>query len=104
MNMHEFTNKLSCARSKKSNSRFAHAPKLTLKFATISLLAASLAACAANRTPIATTADNIAKVRCSGWKQQTYDSQEDTKETIDQVKAHNLFGKKIGCWTGKGKK
>lgn len=105
MNTHELSSKPSCAPSKLSKTPFARARKLTLKLATIGLLAAFVAGCAANRTPIATTEANIAKVRCAGWKQQTYDSQQDTKETTDQIKAHNLYGQKVGCWTAKkGKK
>lgn len=84
---------------------FARGNSRMLKLAALSLLAASLTACSGvPKPPIATTEANLAKVRCTGWKSQTYDSVNDTKETVAQIRAHNLYGQKIGCWTGKGKK
>lgn len=65
-----------------------------------------LTACSgAPKGPIATTEANLAKVRCTGWKPLTYDSKEDTVETAAQVREHNAFGIRRGCWTAKrGKK
>lgn len=99
-------NKRMSALSMKLTTRNVPVPKPTLKLLTLTLLAGSLIACSSvPKGPIATTADNIVKVRCTGWKQQTYDSVSDTPETVVQVRAHNLFGQNIGCWMGKkGKK
>jgi hypothetical protein len=98
------TNKLKFEYGKSLSLQNSRVLLLVKKFAPLFLLTASLAACAGNRPPIATTADNIAKVRCSGWKKLSYDSKEDTAETIVEIREHNLYGEKRGCWSSKGKK
>jgi hypothetical protein len=44
-----------------------------------------------------TTAISNAAI-CSGWKPISYSSKKDTPQTIQQAKAHNLFGIRRGCW------
>lgn len=35
---------------------------------------------------------------CAPWRAITYDGQRDTRQTIQQVRVHNLTGAKLGCW------
>lgn len=77
--------------------RTASAMLLTVAFSL------NLGACARNvyseKPP--TTAVNVKRVKCSGWKEITYSSVEDTPETVEQVEQHNAFGAKVGCWKKK---
>jgi hypothetical protein len=60
------------------------------------LSATLLAACATGTTAISSSAI------CSGWKPITYSTTHDTPQTVAQIRAHNLFGVRRGCWkTGK---
>lgn len=36
--------------------------------------------------------------RCAAWRAITYSAKGDTKLTVDQIRTHNLVGKKLGCW------
>jgi hypothetical protein len=36
---------------------------------------------------------------CAPWKPISYSSKQDTARTVRQVRAHNLTGKNVGCWT-----
>lgn len=44
-----------------------------------------------------TTATTI-KSQCSSWRAIAYSSKNDTPETVKQARAHNLTGKRLGCW------
>jgi hypothetical protein len=57
------------------------------------LSAMLLAACATG-----TTATSNAAI-CSGWKPITYSTKKDAPETVAQIRAHNLFGIRRGCWS-----
>ena len=57
-----------------------------------------LAGCATGTTAISPAAI------CSGWKPITYSVKHDSPATVKEIRAHNLFGIRRGCWkTGKGK-
>ena len=51
-----------------------------------------LAGCATGSAAISETA------LCAGWRSIEYSIKHDTPETILQIKAHNLFGIRQGCW------
>ena len=36
--------------------------------------------------------------RCAAWRAITYSAKGDTKLTVDQIRTHNLVGRKLGCW------
>lgn len=36
--------------------------------------------------------------QCAAWRAISYSSSKDTPPTIDQIRTHNLVGKKLGCW------
>lgn len=36
--------------------------------------------------------------RCAAWRAITYSAKGDTKLTIQQIRTHNLVGRKLGCW------
>jgi hypothetical protein len=57
------------------------------------LSATLLAACETGTT--ATSSSAI----CSGWKPITYSGKSDTPATVSQIRAHNLFGIRRGCWS-----
>ena len=51
-----------------------------------------LAACATGTT--ATSKSAI----CAGWRAIEYSTKKDTAPTVTQIRAHNLFGIRQGCW------
>ena len=34
----------------------------------------------------------------AAWRAITYSAKGDTKLTVDQIRTHNLVGRKLGCW------
>ena len=77
----------------KSNNRPPKSKLLKAGSVTALLLSAIvLAGCAT-----ATTATSSAAI-CSGWKPISYSTKKDTPETVAQIRAHNLFGIRRGCW------
>lgn len=44
-----------------------------------------------------TTATN-SKAVCAPWRAIDYSSKNDTPETVNKVRVHNLTGSRLGCW------
>lgn len=63
----------------------------------IAIIALFLGSCTTGLTP------TTSKAICSGWKPITYSSSKDRAVTVSQIKAHNLFGIRRGCWNAGGK-
>ena len=77
----------------KSNNRPPKRKLLPVGSLLVLLLSAMLLASCAT----ATTATSNAAI-CSGWKPLTYSTKTDTPATVAQIRAHNLFGIRRGCW------
>lgn len=71
-----------------SRHRRTLAPMLSVIF-----LATFLAGCQTTSTTVTTR-----EGRCAAWRAITYSAKGDTKLTVDQIRTHNLVGKKLGCW------
>ena len=56
-------------------------------------LAMLLANCQTTGTTVTTR-----EGRCAAWRAITYSAKGDTKLTVDQIRTHNLVGRKLGCW------
>lgn len=76
-------------------------PALTLS--ALLVLCLPTAACfEATRTTVTATGGSYRateqQARCSGWRKITFDAENDTIDTIQQVRVHNRTGRNKRCW------
>ena len=68
-------------------------PRRPAKMLTEMFLLALLPACQTTSTTVTTR-----EGRCAAWRAITYSAKGDTKLTVQQIRTHNLVGRKLGCW------
>ncbi|KRQ11947.1 hypothetical protein AOQ73_05940 [Bradyrhizobium pachyrhizi] len=85
-------------------AKLLKARKSALTLSAISVLSLPIAGCfnATLTTVTATAPINdqqvVRKARCAGWHRITYSGNNDTFETIWQIRVHNAVGRKKKCW------
>jgi len=75
------------------SQRLSRNQKRLVKTLSAMCLMTLLANCQTTSTTVTTR-----EGRCAAWRAITYSAKGDTKLTVDQIRTHNLVGKKLGCW------
>lgn len=73
--------------------RPSNSPRRLAVTLSVMCLATLLASCQTTGTTVTTR-----EGRCAAWRAITYSAKGDTKLTVDQIRTHNLVGRKLGCW------
>lgn len=75
------------------SQRLSNSQKRLVKTLSAMCLMTLLANCQTTGTTVTTR-----EGRCAAWRAITYSAKGDTKLTVDQIRTHNLVGRKLGCW------
>ena len=84
---------------KQNGTRLSRRPSVSRKRLAVTLSAMCLMTLLTNCVTTGTTGTVTDKAsRCAAWRAITYSAKGDTKLTVQQIRTHNLVGRKLGCW------
>ena len=82
--------------SRKTGPRPSALLPLSVALSAASLLSGCATSTIAINNP--TSQSQIQKLVCAPWRPITYSASKDAPDTVDQVRLHDLVGRKLHCW------